>query len=256
MREPDYVVCFQKVNTLPECEAEIIHSEIAFDVARRQNGEIIHYYRDYSHGNWRYAVGFYDWDHKRIEVDYVPYGSRFFRESDNSFFHIDWEMLLLREHRLIFHACCVETEMGGILFAGNSGIGKSTQGDLWCGYENARIINGDRPILYREKERWTAYGSPYAGSSQCHINASVQIQAIVMLQQAGECVIRRLSIAEAFRKLFAQITVSVWEPECVEAACGLAEQLVTEIPVYELACTPDYHAVDLLKKTLMMEVAK
>lgn len=253
-KEPEYIVSFRKMDRLPECHAEIIHSELTFDVARKENGEIIHYFRDYSHGNRRYAVGLYDWARKSIEVYYVPDGSSYLNESNNSFFHINLEKMMLREHRLIFHACCVKTELGGILFSGYSGIGKSTQGDLWCKYESAKLINGDRPILYRAEKIWTAYGSPYAGSSNCHINASTQIRAIVMLQQADACTIRRLNTLEAFYKVFSQLTVCSWDPECVRLACDLAEQLIMGIPVYELSCTPDYAAVDILKKTLQQEV--
>ena len=143
--------------------------------------------------------------------------------------------------------------LGGILFSGASGIGKSTQGELWCNYENAKLINGDRPVLYKNKSTWIAYGSPYAGSSKCHLNEYTEIRAIVMLAQAERCAIRLLAPVEAFTNVFAQTTVGAWNPENVRIACALTEQLISDIPVYELECTPDRNAVDLLKETLVEE---
>lgn len=139
------------------------------------------------------------------------------------------------------------------MFSGPSGIGKSTQGRLWRTHRNAREINGDRAILWRKDAEWTAYGSPYAGSSECYVNASVPVRGIVMLEQAEDNRIRRLGRAEAFRRIFTELTVPVWDADCTQRACELAEQLAAEVPVYELACTPDIEAVELLAETLQKE---
>ena len=157
------------------------------------------------------------------------------------------------ENCMILHACGIDTSYGGILFSGKSGIGKSTQGDLWCKYENALPVNGDRPIIKKEGTVWYAYGSPYAGSSGYHRNIRTPIRAIVMLRQAGRCSIRRLSSGEAFRCIYAGLTLSPWNPDCVRNSCDLAMALISENPVYEMGCTPDRKAVELLKQTLQTE---
>lgn len=88
-----------------------------------------------------------------------------FSETHNCFSHIGFEELLIGRDRLTLHASLVDSPYGGLLFSGVSGVGKSTQGDLWERFADASLINGDRPILRKTSDGWMASGSPYAGSS-------------------------------------------------------------------------------------------
>ena len=73
----------------------------------------------------------------------------------------------------------------------------------------------------------------------------------MILEQAKTCSIRQLRGIEAFQKIYAQLTISNWNNEMVDKACCLVEQLIKDIPIYQLSCTPDKDAVDLLKSTLI-----
>lgn len=250
-REPDYVVQFREASELEVFDTEPVAEELGFRVFEREKTFI----RQFQGADKiPYAVSESSWEEKEVTVQYLQSGRSHISHTGGAFFHIGWEELLLRKQRLILHACCVETAFGGILFSGVSGIGKSTQGQLWCDYEHAVMINGDRPVLFKKEGIWTAYGSPYAGSSRCHVNKHVSVRAIIMLAQGEKCRIRRLGGAEAFRRIFAQVTVGIWNPENGKMACDLSEQLASEVRVYELTCTPDRNAVNLLKETLFKEV--
>lgn len=154
---------------------------------------------------------------------------------------------------MILHASFVSTRYGGLLFSGVSGIGKSTQADLWQRYEGAELLNGDRTVLRRIDGVWTAFGSPYAGSSNCFVNESRPVRAIVLLSQGSACSLRRLSPAAAFRGLYAGMTVNLWDDRYVARVCDLLAAL--DVPVYALTCTPDRAAVDCLKAELEHETA-
>lgn len=249
----DYIVEFIEVEELPQFTLQKIYGGTAFDVVIDKKRNYLRRFRDRLRDDRIYAEGFYDWGKHRIKIQYVSGGIQNVNHTDGAFFHIAWEDMMLRKKRLILHACCVAAGTDGILFSGPSGIGKSTQGNLWCRHERAGLINGDRPILYKKAGVWTAFGSPYAGSSKCYVNESIPVRAIVMLRQAKNCSIRRLKAADAFQKVFAQLAVSTWNPECVSTVCELAEQMVMEVPVYEMYCTPDKNAVELLKNTLQQE---
>ena len=60
----------------------------------------------------------------------------------------------------------------------------------------------------------------------------------------------RLPGAEAFRRVFAGTTVNSWDKSSVQHVCELTERLVSALPVYELSCTPDRAAVELLRAEL------
>lgn len=251
LQSPEYIIEFKKVLELPKIGTDPIAVEMGYCVFDTHEGLV---YRFVGIDHIPYAVTRQDWKQKNVIVQYVERGRENLSHAGGAFFHIRWEEILLHEHRMILHACCVKTQMGGILFSGVSGVGKSTQGDLWCRYEKAELINGDRPILNKKDNVWNAYGSPYAGSSKCHVNEHTEVKAIVMLVQAKTCSIRRLAGAEAFRRVIAQSTAESWNSKSMEKICDLTEELVSDIPVYELSCTPDRNAVDLLKKTLVKGV--
>lgn len=187
------------------------------------------------------------------EICYLKEFRSSFSESQNTFSHIGFEELLLRKNAIVLHASLIESKYGGILFTGPSGIGKSTQADMWAKYEKAQILNGDRPILKIENDNWYAYGSPYAGSSEYHVDKRTSIKAIVVLEQSQSCSIEQLRASRAFLKLYSGMTVNTWHPEFVEQVADLTKDLTEKFPVYLLKCTLDYEAVKILKSVLERE---
>lgn len=256
--EPDkdgYVVRFREVPCLPEPEGAPLYRGESFDVYPDGAGGYARWYFDGMRGFLRFARVTWDRRGREVLVEYLPSGRELVSEMGNCFSFSGWEMLLLQERRLLLHAACVDTPLGGLLFSGPSGIGKSTQAGLWQAYAGAKLVNGDRPILQRTETGWRAWGSPYAGSSRYFVNDSCQVRAVVMLRQAPHCSLRRLGKGEAFRSVFAGVTVTVWDSACMCLACELSELLISEIPVYELSCAPDQAAVELLRTELEKEAS-
>lgn len=252
--QPDYRVEFYEVPVLEIFPKQWVYEGISYVVASDGCSGFKRQFRDVKRDNRPYAIASYDWDNRNIQVEYLPGSQEFICESGNCFFHIAWEVLLMHEQRMMLHAACVDTPFGGILFSGPSGIGKSTQAELWQKFGDGRLINGDRTVIHQENGLWVAYGSPYAGSSRCYVNERCSIRAIVFLRQEQQCQLRRLGTAEGFHRIFAGLTVNSWDREFVSFACDFAEKMAIQIPVYELACTPDRDAVNILKMELRESV--
>lgn len=160
------------------------------------------------------------------------------------------EKVVLRDNAMILHSAYMCREGKAVLFSAPSETGKSTQAGLWERYRGTRQINGDRSLLVREEEGWYAYGWPICGSSEiCH-NESYPIHAIVMLYQAKENVIRSLGPAEAMKKVMSQITINMWNAEFQLKVMDMIQQLITEVPVYELGCDISEDAVKCLESVL------
>lgn len=250
---PDFQVVFHRTDMLPEIPAAVIHEDECYRVHPDGRKGYLRSFFDAPRDYTPYAVAEYDHESGRVWIECLPKGNRCVSQLHNSFFHIGFEAMLISRQRLCFHAACVDTAFGGILFSGPSGIGKSTQANLWCAYRRAKQINGDRPILSKEGAGWRAWGSPYAGSSGCHVNDSCRIGAIVVLQQGRECTIHRLNPSEAFRAVWSVLTVHSWDKGFVEKAFDLTENLIRNVPVYRLTCTPDENAVVCLEEELGKE---
>lgn len=246
---PDVRAEFVQAERLPPIPERTLYRDTGRQICE-ENGRILRFFYSSPDAAEPYAAAFCCEDGKHIRVQYLKSGSGCVSQLGNSFFHLDLEDILIRHGRLCFHAACVETKLGGILFSGPSGIGKSTQAELWCRHRGARQINGDRPALSRTEAGWLAWGSPYAGSSGVHVNDSCPVTAIVMLRQAKQCTLRRLSSREAFRAVWTGLALHSWDRCFMETASGLAMDLIGAVPVFEFSCTPDETAVAYLEQGL------
>lgn len=174
-------------------------------------------------------------------------------ESENILDFLALEEGLLENYAFILHASIVLWQGKGILFTAPSGVGKSTQAELWHRYHGADILNGDRAVIRRMDGLYRAYGSPYAGSSGIYRDQSVPVEAIIILEQTQENRIRKCFGKEAFVPMFRETLMNTWNQNYIGAMVELIGNAATEIPVYHLACRPDKEATDLVRQTLEKE---
>lgn len=163
------------------------------------------------------------------------------------------EELFLCFFRTVLHSSCIDIGGRAVLFAGVSGIGKSTQAALWEEYEHAKVCNGDRTLLRCEKDTEYACGLPYAGTSGICNAYELPIAAIVFLGQGSTNRITRLPPTEAVKRLLTQFPVPKWSADAIGHAMESAVRVAFHLPVYHLVCLPDRTAVELLKQTLSEE---
>ena len=168
------------------------------------------------------------------------------------FNRIGFEAFLLQHQGLLLHASLIKFENKAIAFTGPSGIGKSTQADLWEKCLGAFIINGDRAALRNTTSGWQAYGSPYAGTSDIYVNDSAPLEAIVVLEQGKENSLAPLSATQALQHIYPQLSMLRWDKAFTEKATDLCLQLIEKVPVYKLKCLPNEDAVTLLKRGLLL----
>lgn len=163
------------------------------------------------------------------------------------------ERRLIDRGGLILHCAYTRHQDGAILFSAPSETGKTTQANLWEQYRGSETINGDRALLQKTNGVWTAHGWPVCGSSGVCRNEPTPIRAIVMLIQAKENTVRRLPPAQAFAQLFSQITVNRWNRQAATQASSLLDSLISEVPVWHLACNISEDAVNCLHTSLYPE---
>lgn len=155
------------------------------------------------------------------------------------------------EHGGIFlHASFIEVGGQAILFTAPKQTGKSTQAELWHRYREAEIINGDRALVRKKNGKWYAWGSPYCGTSDICLNRELPIRAIVILSQAEENTARRVDARKALAALLDGCTFDSWDAVQVEKVMDIFDEILKEIPFYQLACTPDERAVKALEEVL------
>lgn len=160
---------------------------------------------------------------------------------------------LITKRTLLMHSSLIDYGGNGIMFLGPSGIGKTTQAELWNRYTGADILNGDMVFIRENTDGFYGYGSPWHGSSPYYLNAKVKLKALVALEQAPENSLRRLSGFEVMQGIMDQVFLPYWYPEAMDACLDTLDALLTQLPVYHLACRPDEGAVQLLKTELQLK---
>lgn len=173
-----------------------------------------------------------------------------FRQEGKFYPYLGIEQILLNYHAFYLHSSFVKYAENGILFTAASGIGKSTQANLWQLYEQAEICNGDKTIIRKKEDGYYAYGSPFAGSSRIYKNESARIRGIIVLSQAKDNTIDRMCGKEAFLSLYKESIMNTWDADYMKTIVDLLMDIVQNVPIFHLACRPDREAVQLAKQVL------
>ena len=144
---------------------------------------------------------------------------------------------------VMLHASAVEKDGKAFLFSGPCGVGKSTHTRIWKQINNdeAIVINDDKPILRKIDGVWFAYGTPWCGKDGINENKKIPLAGICFLEQGKTNSIRRLRSKEALIKMLTQTNRKFRDLERLDIKLRLVDQLIRDIPIYELTnnATPE-----------------
>lgn len=156
----------------------------------------------------------------------------------------------LKRQMLKFHCSVIAYQGQGVLFLGPSGIGKTTQAELWQKYQNAIIINGDVGFVQSKEKEVVVWGTPWHGSSPYCENMCVPVAGIIVLKQKKTNKLRRISAFEMVSQVGRNILYPTWLENGTETALDILDQILKTIPVYELTNKADEESVQLVKQEI------
>ncbi|MBQ7857835.1 MAG: hypothetical protein IJ351_04270 [Oscillospiraceae bacterium] len=242
----EHHVTFSVVDTLPQPEGEPVHTEAARWIYRRGETQI-----RYEGALQRSLEGAYLRLERtgretlaQVKKSAIPYGIT----SKLLLIALEAEHLIAASGGIMLHAAWIEYKGKAIVFTAPSGTGKSTQAQLWQEHRGAFQRNGDRAAIYPMKETVEVRGIPFCGSSGITYNTTVPLAAVVYLSQSPTTVITPLRGVAAFRALWEGCSVNVWNDGDLAQCTQTLTEIVTRVPVFHLACTPDETAVIALEK--------
>ena len=91
---------------------------------------------------------------------------------------------IIGQGRFFLHASAVVYEGAAYLFSGPSGTGKSTHTALWRElFPQSYILNDDKPVIWPEKGKISAWGTPFSGRTDLQVNRGVPVKGICFLKQ-------------------------------------------------------------------------
>ncbi|MCF7924777.1 MAG: hypothetical protein K9L64_06725 [Candidatus Izimaplasma sp.] len=174
------------------------------------------------------------------ETEYVLSGIQFMR-------------LALLNNRLPLHAIAIAYKNEAILFAASSGIGKSTHASNWKNaIKGISIINDDKPLIYKNNNRFIVCGSPWSGKSCINNNVCHPLKAIVFLDRGDTNKVQGINRKEAIAR-FMKDCMRSGDELLMNNTLNLVEDLLKQSNYYKYSLTKDINSVNSIYKELYKE---
>ncbi|MCD7809258.1 MAG: hypothetical protein LUH02_07935 [Erysipelotrichaceae bacterium] len=246
----DYVYDLYLVNEIVVEEKNFILNK--HDIKISINGNIHKRYLYLPYNNNPYAVSIQDtMNHTTIyyHQDYLKYTI-----SDTIFGSLlSLEKRMYSYNQYILHSNYILYHDKAILFTAPSGVGKSTQGELWQRYRNVRIINGDRTLLSKDNSQYYANGWPICGSSEICFNEGYPLGCIVIIDRGIHNRIEDIQYKDKFKRLLGEITINYHNADFVNKAMDFIDDLIQNVKIYYLYCNISEDAVICLENQLIKD---
>ena len=148
---------------------------------------------------------------------------------------------------IILHACGIERQGKGYLFAGESGSGKSTLARFWNQEKGVEVLSDDRTIVRKQDGQFRMYGTPWHGDAPFGSPRNVRLERIFFLGHGSKNAVRELKGAGAMMKFLKCSFPPYWDAPGMDSAMEIFEELVARVSCYELSFKPDHSAIEFLK---------
>lgn len=160
---------------------------------------------------------------------------------------------IINNEGIVVHSSSISWNGKGLLFTAPSGTGKSTHVRLWEQYFKGAVtvVNDDTPAVRIIDNIPMLCGTPWSGSSDKFANERIPLCAIVILEQAPQNSIRRLTPIEALPKMMPRCFLPYFDEKLMEKAYIVIEKLLNTIPIYFLQCRPDKEAMELVHQCVI-----
>lgn len=146
----------------------------------------------------------------------------------------------------VLHGCGIDAGGRGIVFAGQSGAGKTTLSRLWSAEKGIGILSDDRVIVRRQDGGFRLYGTPWHGEACFAAPGGVPLERIYFIRHGIRNQTRNISAAAAVRELLKCSFPPFWDAGGMRAALETFDGLATAVPCAELYFTPERAAIDFV----------
>lgn len=153
--------------------------------------------------------------------------------------------LLSNMNGMTFHASAVIKNRSAFLFAGSSGMGKSTISKLFD-KRNITVLSDDRVIVRRENNLVKAYGTPWHGDAMLYSAKNAPLKKIFFLKHGKKNEIKSIDRTHAAALLVVRSFPPYWDAERMHSVLSLCTELAQMIPCYELYFKPNDSIVDFV----------
>jgi hypothetical protein len=149
---------------------------------------------------------------------------------------------------LVIHACGIDAGGKGIVFAGESGAGKTTLSRLWSAKRGIEILSDDRVIVRQQDGGFRLYGTPWHGEACFAAPGGVPLERIYFIRHGRSSHACEMSAGGGVRELLKCSFPPFWDARGMRSSLEIFEELACAVSCEELSFTPDRDVIDLVLK--------
>jgi hypothetical protein len=157
----------------------------------------------------------------------------------------------LAENRgIVVHSAGVKTGVRrGFIFSGASGRGKSTIARIWKDSKLGRVLNDDRIILRRIKNKLLIFGSPWHGNFSDYsdsITECAELGKVFFIYHGKKNAACKLGAQEVFKLMVFNIFPAFWNRKELARQIEFCRQVAAVASAYRLEFVKDSSVVDFV----------
>ncbi len=139
---------------------------------------------------------------------------------------------------ILIHAAGVDMQGKGYIFPGRSGSGKSTLARQFADAARCDVLSDDRVVVRKIGNDFYVFGTPWPGEAGDALNKGVPLAGIMFLAHAEHNLVLELGGPESGRRLLPVVSVPWYDREATAKVLSFCDELITNIPAYELSFRP------------------
>lgn len=148
--------------------------------------------------------------------------------------------LLAQREGVLIHAAGIDIRGKGYIFPGRSGAGKSIFSRQFVKAKKcADLLSDDRIIVKKIDGAFKTFGTPWPGQGGIAINKHVALSGIFFISHAGY---------NRIEKLLPVVLIPWYDKEVMTSILTFCDDIISNIPVYELFFKPDREIIDVFEK--------
>lgn len=149
------------------------------------------------------------------------------------------QLILVDNLGMLVHSAGGTFQGKGVVFPAVSGGGKSTFARLLSSSPESRFFTDDRSIIRKIDGKWLAYGTPWPGEEEIARNDKAPLAALVFLSHGDRNEIIPIDSQQALQRLIQVSSIHWFDAKRVNKSMDFLEQIIEEVPLYELRFLPN-----------------
>lgn len=157
-----------------------------------------------------------------------------------------------RKKGIFVHSLGLRENNGdGLIFAGRTTAGKSTMAEFWHKHSRAEVLNDDRVIVTKEKNKFIIHSSYWHGGFREYLSkrkSSAELKKIFIISHSKRNKVKKIAKKDVFSMFYPVIFPLFWDKEKLNNVIGFCEDIIKQIDCYDLGFKKNKDIIKFIRK--------